>query len=346
MNLDVNIDIKLPVITDNFNIVKTQLVDGLTKYDLIVDEDSVKTAKSMVTDINKLKKTIDDLRKSKVKDMSEPIKEFETKAKELTTLCEESKQKLLTQVKVFEDELREKCLDLVTDYKNEMEKKYGNKEGFEIEIPFDLAIVSNLTKTGISKKARDEIEERVLSAKNFQDKIEKRLLSLSSFCLKNGLTVALNREHINHFLMINDESKYEFNLLNLIQSELKREEQMRLKVKKESMTKVVAQNIADIPKTPTINVQPTQHKIQQPSNVKTIQKTKRFNMNSVEKTGIKKKYTVTAVFGIEADEGFEPHLENMLLDKFDAACIKTMPEITVTQESNDNETLLEDGSLF
>ena len=35
MKLDVNIDIKLPVITNNFENVKTQLIDGLKQYDLI-----------------------------------------------------------------------------------------------------------------------------------------------------------------------------------------------------------------------------------------------------------------------------------------------------------------------
>ena len=37
MNVDVIIDIKLPIITNNFNIVKTQLIDGLKQYDLAVD---------------------------------------------------------------------------------------------------------------------------------------------------------------------------------------------------------------------------------------------------------------------------------------------------------------------
>lgn len=328
MNLDVNVDIKLPVITNNFEVVKIQLVDELKKYDLIVDEDSVKTAKSMATDINKLKKTIDDLRKSKVKDMSAPIKEFEIKAKKLTSLCEESRQKLLTQVKVFDDKQKEKCLELVSAYKNEIETKFEIKEGFEIEIPFDLAIISNLTKTGISKKARDTIEDRVLSAKNFQDKIEKRLLSLPSICFENGLMTALTTENINHFLMDRDDSSYHSKLLSLIKNEVTRQEKYKLmieeKAKKEAEAKANVKNEVkqEIIKPAKIEIEP------KPLSISELQK--QANTAPITKNSIKR-YTVTATFEIEANESIESKLESMLLKKFEQACFKKIPEIKIVK---------------
>ena len=137
---------------------------------------------------------------------------------------------------------------------------------------------------------------------------------------------------------------YEQKLLSLIQSELTRQEQIKAKAEKEAMAKAMSAIEANLPKAAAIQVESTSH-LTQKSQQSEPKPQLRFDVKAVKKTGIKKRFTVTAVFEIETDEGFEEHLEAMLLDKFDAACIKTMPEITILKHHNSN-SLIKEGSLF
>jgi len=336
-NLNISVDIQLPQIFSNFENVKTQLLDSLKKYDLVVDIDSVKTAKSMATDLNKLSKQINDLRISKVKEMSAPIREFETKAKELSTLCQDSRQKLLSQVKVFEDEQRELCYKRLNDELLSQYDKYQIKEEFRNIKIDDLAIISNLTKTGLAKKATDTIESRIFEAKAFQDKIEKRLLSLGSVCLENGLMTALTQENINHFLREVDDEIYNNKLLSLIKNEIDRQERYKLmieeKAKKEAEAKAKAEFEAQqqiVTKVKPALVQPPVQQQNCNLSIREIQKQANQGIQNNISNNIKR-YTVTATFEIEVDERLESKLEAMLLKKFEQACFKTMPSIKVVR---------------
>jgi len=310
----------LPVINGNFDEIKAELTEQLKQFDLIVDESSVKTAKSMATQINKLSKEIDDLRKKEIAKLSAPLKEFEAKMKELKNLCQDSRQNLISQVKVFEDKKRDRVLELLTILKSEVEAKYGIKEGFEIEIPFDLAILSNLTKNGLSKKARDEIEARVLAKKRLQEKIDTRLLTLEAICFKSGLNTPLTRENINHFLMVDSDDEYLDKLTSLIHNELRRlqeSEARRARAEEGATTNVaVSQNNSAY-----------QQKTQ-PQQKQSV--TQRFMKNAKEFLPQKKKYIVTATFEVEVDENIGDKLEAMMLQKFRSSGFKTTPKVTVS----------------
>ncbi|MEA2098928.1 MAG: DUF1351 domain-containing protein, partial [Campylobacterota bacterium] len=239
-NLDLKISSTPPTINGNFEEIKKELEQQLKQFDLIVDADSIKVAKKMATSINKASGQIDTLRKEEVAKLLTPIKDFEEEAKTLTALCQESRQKLLSQVKVFEDEQRVECkrlldLELVATY-----EKYGVKEEFQTITVADLAIISNLNKTGIAKKAITAIDERVLEAKRFQEKIDLRLLTLEAICFKGGLLAPLTRENINHFLMEKDDEIYLEKLTKLITNEVTRIELMNERIREKETTAAVA----------------------------------------------------------------------------------------------------------
>ena len=67
-----------------------------------------------------------------------------------------------------------------------------------------------------------------------------------------------------------------------------------------------------------------------------------------------KTYVVTAVFEVTVDESLESKLEAHLLKKFEQACIKNKPTITIAEKGaekapeakKDSSSKLEEGSLF
>ncbi|MEA2028034.1 MAG: DUF1351 domain-containing protein, partial [Campylobacterota bacterium] len=289
---DINISSTLPVINGNFEEIKIELQNQLKKFDLIVDEDSVKTAKSMATQINKMSKTIENIRKEEVTKLYIPIKKFEEKAKELTSLCQSSRQKLLSQVKVFEDKQREECKHLLRLELEASYLKYEIKKEFQsVEID-DLAIISNLNKSGLAKKAWTQIDERVFEAKKFQEKIDTRLLTLKGTSLSAGLKSSLNRENINHFLMEKDDSAYEQKLNYMIENELSRQEAMEKKIIEEQdrlqQQKATAKSI-EVVEVKTTNAPKKSTKSTIPSSFK----------NNVFAKSAKNTYAVTATFEIE-----------------------------------------------
>ena len=314
MNLDLQITSTLPIVNSNFGDIKRQLIAKLQQSDLIVDSDSVKVAKSMATSINKLKSQIANKRKAIIAELSAPIKELENQAKELENLCEESRQKLLSQVKVFDDKERDKVKELLKKELQTTYSKYEVKAEFQIVKIEDLAIISNLTKTGLAKKARTAIDERVLTCKEQQEKIETRLLTLDSICFKAGLQIPLTRENINHFLMIEEDDEYLEQLVSLIKNELNRlEEANKLKEKTESLSKSVKSPVA-----------PTEPKPTKYSHFKNMQEFTPIKRNIGKKT-----YVVTATFEVTVNENMGASLEQMLIDKFQKTGFKQIPNVQV-----------------
>lgn len=322
MSLEIKVSSTAAIINSNFEELKSQLKAELKQYDLIVDVDSVKTANKMATAINKLKKEISEKRKAIIAELSAPFREFENQAKELEDICETSRQKLLKQTKVYEEEQKDKALKLLTLYKTEIETKYGIKESFEIEIPFDLAIASNLTKNGLSKKARDEIEKRVLLKKQLQEKINTRLLTLETICFRAGLQTPLTRANIQHFLFEESEDVYLDKLTSLIHNEFTRlEKAKQLKEEQEQRKKVIKEENSPAP-------------IKEETKIVFSKYSHLKNMQEFQ-TPVKKAkaiYVVNAEFEVEASESLALKLEPMLIQRFKKAEFKQIPKITIIKK--------------
>lgn len=334
MDEDVKIEVEItsfPVISTNFEKVEKELELKLKQYDLVVSEEDIPIAKKFATEIMKLKREINSLKSEKIQELSIPIEKFKNSTQKLISQCDNARNKLLSQISKYEKTKIAECLNLLKQELADQYKKLEVAKEFHIVKVDDLAIISNLNKSGISKKARDAIEERVLAALAKQKTVETRLLQLEGFCLKNGLEVSLTREHINHFLLLDSNAAYESKLMALIKMEVARQEQIKNRARKEANF------------TQTVNHQPVntnKHHQNQNSNTKIL-----FNPANVKKTGVRSKYVVTATFEIDMDEGYEPEIENMLLDKFSKAEFKIMPDIEVEKVSNDL-VVRQAGSLF
>ena len=353
------IDIKtqLPLITSNFGLIKAHVLAGLKEYEVTVTLENMDKAKEMAKSLNQLSLKIEETRKNTVKIVSAPIDIFSAQCKELVTLVQEKRQFLINQVEVFNERTREECLELLKSALDTAYFNYGVSDGFKTAKVEDLAIVSNKTQKGITSKAKSTVEARALACKKFQEKIEFRLNTLEGTCYKAGLEAPLVRKNIEDFLK-DEDGVYEAKLHELIQSEIKRfvqlEQKLAEKAQKEAEAKAKAefeaQQRSQTPVTVQINSN-TQPEIiiakapaLQTAHVQPL----------VQPTGNQKTYVVTAVFEVTIDESKADKLESHLLKKFEQACIKNKPIITVSEKGaekapeskQDNKSKLEEGSLF
>lgn len=321
-NLPIKIQSTLPTISTNFEEIKSQLEKKLSVYDFLVQEEDVKIAKDSIKIINQLKKELETQRKNKVQELSVPINDFNSKVKELVVICDNSSSKLSSQVNVYENQQRKEILLKLNQELSNMYQKFGVIDEFKTVKVEDLAILSNGTKTGISKKAVDEIEVRVVSIVEFQRVVEKRVLSLSSVCFDKGLEIPLAVENIKSFLYEKDENSYTSQLNHLIDSEKARLLAYKTKIQEE---------------------------IQKPKEIDTAIKTQTEIKKTVTADG-KVKFTIVATFEIECDEKLEPLLADNLKSRFEKAydrngkkLFSTTPNVEIIKHIADG---LKQGSLF
>lgn len=330
-NLAIKIESTLPIINTNFEEIKIQLEKKLSVYDFLVQEDDVKKAKENATEINALKNELETLRKTKVKELSVPIDAFCSNIKTLVTVCDKASSKLLAQVKKFEDVKKAEILNRLKAELVALYNKFGLADEFKTIKVDDLAILTNGTKEGISKKAYEEIEKRVLKALEFQRVVEKRYLELDGYCYERGLENPLTVENINHFLYEAD-SVYYNKLNSLIDSEKIRLAEYKAKIIRET----------EITTPSPVKENQTQ--------IKTPQIAPQTIINKTVTADGKVKFTVTATFEIECDEKFEPLLADNLKSRFEKAIDKngkklfsTVPNIMIEKHISDG---LRQGSLF
>lgn len=352
------IDIKtqLPAITSNFDWIKAHVLAGLREYEVTVTLENMDKAKEMAKSLSALSNKIEEARKNTTKIVSAPIDVFSAQCKELTVLVDEKRQFLIRQVEVFNDITRKECLELLQSALATAYFNYGVTDEFKTAKVDDLAIVSNKTQKGITSKAKSTVEARALSCKKFQEKIELRLNTLVGDCLSAGLEAPLVRQNIESFLKVEDDHVYQVELQKLIASEIKRfgelEQKLEARAKKEAEAKAKAefeaQQKSQEPAKVQIesNTQPSliiaRAPISQSTHVQPI----------VKSTGKMKTYVVTAVFEVTVDESLESKLEAHLLKKFEQACIKNKPTITIAEKGAEKapeakkDSSLEEGSLF
>lgn len=335
--LKIVVDSKPPIISGNFEMLQNLLKTELDKYDVIIDIDSekdVKEARAIATNINKLKGQIDTLRKDEVAKLSAPITEFTAKMNELKILCEDSRQKILGQIRVVDDNKRTKLKTLLDKELEATYLKYGINIEFKIVKIDDLVIVSNLNKSGIAKSARDAIDERVLETKRFQEKIDKRLLTLETICYQGGLPVPLTRENIEYFLKESDDDIYLNKLVSLIKNEITRLEKAE-KIKREqeiTKAKIIAVDIKENKQENPLNTTASHIETKEPQVPSQYAHFK--NVNEFKKPLVKnskKTYVVTATFEISIKEELSPGLEKALVKKFKNAGFKTIPTVDVKE---------------
>ena len=108
-------------ISANFSETQQQLEALMAPYkSLVVTEDTVASAKADLARIRKVRRSIDDYRKSIKKAFTAPVTAFESKVKVLTGVCEEAEANLDGQIKTFEDQRKREKIDALAQFFGEV----------------------------------------------------------------------------------------------------------------------------------------------------------------------------------------------------------------------------------
>lgn len=92
----------------NYEELKTQLPERLTYYNnLVVTEDSIKSAKADKATLNKLRTAFEEARKEVKRDCLNPYNDFESKEKELVGMIDSAITSIDGQVKIFDDQKKQ-----------------------------------------------------------------------------------------------------------------------------------------------------------------------------------------------------------------------------------------------
>lgn len=218
----------------NFEEVKKRLAAELSRYDgVVVTQETLADAKKLATELNQTAKAIDDRRKEEVAAASEPIKQFDAQMRELVTMCKDGRAKLLDQVKVFEDETRERVRELLIEYRD------GQWEDQEVEPEFrkanidSLAILSNITKAGnLTARAANEVIALVQADRALQDRTHMRIAQLESISYQAGLVTPLTRDHVAGILFADDDT-YKAEVERIVQAEVERQKVAQQKLQEQ-----------------------------------------------------------------------------------------------------------------
>lgn len=223
----ITVSITPAVIDTNYEAIRSQLQDHLAKYtDVVVTTDTLADSKKLATSINKLKGDIAATRKKEVSRAAEPVKAFEAKFKGLEEMCETVRQKIKTQVDIFEAKALNTARLLLEQLLAETYAKKAIQEEFQTATVEDDVKLSALTSTGkLSKAAKDSITAKVGECQVRQQRVALRLSQLENESHRVGLHSTLTREHVAGFLFDESDDNYNSNLSSLLEREIDRQEE-------------------------------------------------------------------------------------------------------------------------
>ncbi|MCT7637038.1 DUF1351 domain-containing protein [Aliarcobacter butzleri] len=233
----------------NLNANMDQLENAVIKelekpeYNSIVTMTNFKDMKESSLFLGKVAKQISDFRIAKVKEETTDIKLFEDSLKKFTNMFKSKQDEIKQGLDVFEEETRKQVKAVCIAYFDDYSLEVGLSDEFKNVNLEDMTQTGFMTASGsISKKGKEEVEKRVQVQLNLQNKVENRLMMLENQCLKAGIE-PLTEQHIQGFILADDDT-YMRNLNMLIESELKRAEQIKAKQEQELRQKIEAETSA------------------------------------------------------------------------------------------------------
>ena len=155
---DLKFKTTLPALQFDFDGLMNWAKGFENKYkDIVVREEDVKDIKKVMADLNKTKDAVNSARKDAVKKVSEPIKDFEDKIKQVVKVIADTREVLASQVKKHEEQERQ-------DKKRDVQFLIDDLKS-EHNLP-DLIVKiepSWLNKTKTLKSIKAEVEAVILA---------------------------------------------------------------------------------------------------------------------------------------------------------------------------------------
>ena len=181
---ELQVEKQLPVVQTNFDEVKTSLQSEINKYKwIVVTEDNLKDCKATQKELAGLRIKLDSHRKDIKKFLEAPIKEFESKCKELVELITDVEQPIKDGINIFDDKRREerrnKALEFIKEAieTNSLEEKYANM--LQVENKY-------LNLSGTIKSIKEDVELKATTLKQ-QQLSEKAHIALLKCSIENTL---------------------------------------------------------------------------------------------------------------------------------------------------------------
>lgn len=160
------------VINFNFDDVKRALQEYSEKYkDLVVTEENEKEMVNVKNELGRLEKEIDKYRLDNKKIMEKPIKEFETKCKDLIEILKNVSDPIREQLNLFEENRKKQKEEEVKTLIENVISRYGLEDKYAAQLTINSKYLNKGQKENDTIK---DLEQRAELLKNSQDQ-EKQL---------------------------------------------------------------------------------------------------------------------------------------------------------------------------
>lgn len=174
MEFEVKTDLALmqpQKIESNVAEVKSWLQSALSPYkSMIVSEDAIKSAKEDRAKLNKLKTAIDEKRKTTKKMWVSPYVQWESEVNELLSICDEAIKNLDTQIKSFDDSVKQKKREELESFFNENASAADVDFYINFEMCFNPKWLNSTVKIETAKEEIDKyIEDTIDDLKTIAD---------------------------------------------------------------------------------------------------------------------------------------------------------------------------------
>lgn len=215
-----------PAVVDfDFEALKSKLEETVAEYNIVVTPETVKDAKKVAADINKLKADLKERLIGVAKEMEKKPKDLRAKAKELEAICDDGRAKITEQVDRFEQKQKDKARELLETHLSVCIAEHKVSPQFQTASIEDLVKLGSLNSKGdsLTKKAKDDVENRVVKDAAAEQKVKLRHSELENKSNRAGLASPLTPEHVEPFIDAPDD-EYNERLQAILDREVEREQ--------------------------------------------------------------------------------------------------------------------------
>ena len=175
---ELKVNKQLPVISTNFEDVKSSLMVTISKYKgIVVTEEGLKDCKATQKELAGLRNKVDDYRKAVKKEVLVPVTEFEAKCKELEKLIVDVETPIKEGINVFDNKRREEKRTKALEYISESIENHQLRPNYAIKLN---VLDKYVGLTGSLKAIKEDVEQRALTLKSQQDSDVKALEQLKA----------------------------------------------------------------------------------------------------------------------------------------------------------------------